>query len=60
MEFSSEEIRYILAFFEKAIALYAKVHSDGSAEQCESVINEFKSQLESIMKAIKTETENGP
>ena len=60
MEFSSAEIHYILEFLKKAISLYAKVYSDGSTEELDSAIDEFKSQLESILKAIKTESKNGP
>jgi len=56
IEFSSEEIRGILNFLEKAISLYAKVHSDGSAEQSDSVIEEFESQLKSVLKVIEKES----
>ena len=56
IDFSSEEIRGILDFHEKAMSLYAKVYSDGSTEQSASVIDEFNSQLKSILKVIEKES----
>jgi len=56
MEFSTEEIRDLSHFLEKAIPLYNKVYLNGPIEQSLRSIDNFKKQLKSISEAIKKET----
>jgi hypothetical protein len=57
MEFSDVECQDILNFFEKAIPLYAKVHFDSPIDDSLSVADNFRSELKSIVKTIKEETD---
>jgi len=63
MEFSDVECQDILDFFEKAIPLYAKVHFDTKVhfdspiDDSLSIADNFRSELKSIVKTIKEETD---
>ncbi|MHA2047151.1 MAG: hypothetical protein ACW99G_20355 [Candidatus Thorarchaeota archaeon] len=59
IEFSEEEIRGLLVFLEKAMPLYAKVYLDSDASELSSEIENIYKELKSVIKAIKSETEDG-